>query len=316
MTKLLSGDAEAAEQPIAESLEAFRQIGHRRGEAWALQNLAWIAFTRGEMVEAEERLDESAATFRAVGDQGGLGWALGLLGFVRYFQGRFDEAGELAEAIVKETRESGDRWGLGMTYMLLASVRLFVGRVAEAAEHAAKRSTCSARLATPNRRASSSARGRALVMSGKVSEGLEVMQSHVAGAPNFVGLIPAATAVQLGDPEAAEEALNARIVADPLTGDTIGYGERSVVMGLTELQLGKVTEAIAHLEAADRDAYTEGERAYAKAALTLAYAAGGTTREGAGERRRPPDDVGRHLPRPDDNGHRARLRTRPPPTGR
>jgi class 3 adenylate cyclase/tetratricopeptide (TPR) repeat protein len=276
MTKLLSGDAEGAEKPIAESLDAFRQVGDRRGEAWALQNLAWIAFTRGEMTEAEERLDESATTFRAVGDQGGLGWALGLLGFVRYFQGRFEEAGELAQAILTETRESGDRWGLGMTYMLLANVRMFAGRVTEAAEHAREALELFNDLGDAERGGQLvGTLARALVMAGKVSEGLEVMQSHVTGAPNFVGLIPASTAVQLGDPEMAVEALGARVVADPLTGDSIGYGERGVVTGLAELQLGNVADAIAHLEAADRDAHTEGERAYAKAALTLAYAANG-----------------------------------------
>jgi len=275
MTKLRSGDADAAEQPIAESLEAFRAIGDRRGEAWALQNLAWIAFTRGEMTDAEERLDESAATFRAIGDQGGLGWALGLLGFVRYFQGRFEEAGHLAQSILAETRESGDRWGLGMTYMLLANVRLFAGRVNEAAEYAGQSLDLFHAIGDGAQAGQLvGTLARALVMSGRVSEGLDVMRSHVAGSANFVGLIPASTAVQLGDPEMAEEALRGKIVSDPLTGDSIGYGERGVVVGLTALQLGRVADGIANLEEADRDAHTEGERAYAKAVLVLAYAAG------------------------------------------
>jgi class 3 adenylate cyclase/tetratricopeptide (TPR) repeat protein len=276
MTKLFSGDADAAERPIAESLEAFRQVGDRRGEAWALQNLAWIAFVRGEMGMAEERLDESAAAFRTVRDQGGLGWALGLLGWVRYFQGRYDEAGALAESILVETRDSGDRWGLGMTYMLLANVRLFAGRVREAAAHA--REALEQFEAIGDHERGGQLLGtlaRALVMAGDVEEGLEVMQSHVPGSPNFVGLIPAATAVQLGDPDMAIEALEAGVESSPIVGDSIGYGERGVVKGLTELQLGKVADSIVHLELADRDAHTDGERAYARASLALACAAAG-----------------------------------------
>ncbi|MBA3654371.1 MAG: tetratricopeptide repeat protein [Actinobacteria bacterium] len=276
MTKLFSGDGAAAEQPIAESLEAFRQLGDRRGEAWALQNLAWIAFTRGEMTEAEERLDESAAAFRAAGDQGGLGWALGLLGFVRYFQGRYEEAGRLAQTILAETRESGDRWGLGMTYTLLANVRLFEGRVREAVEHAREALSLFTSIGDAEReRQTLGVLARALVMSGDIDEGLQIMHDHAAYSANFAGLIEASTAVQLGDPDMAETALAAQVTSDSITGDAIGDGERGVVTGLAQLQLGRVGDALAQLEQAERDAHTDGERAFARAALALAFAADG-----------------------------------------
>ncbi len=45
-----------AEAEIDEALELFRSVGDRRGEAWALQNLAWIAFIQGESDQAEARL--------------------------------------------------------------------------------------------------------------------------------------------------------------------------------------------------------------------------------------------------------------------
>jgi class 3 adenylate cyclase/tetratricopeptide (TPR) repeat protein len=274
MTKLFSGDAEGAEQPIAESLEAFRALGDRRGEAWALQNLAWIAFTRGEMSDAEERLDESAAAFRAVGDQGGLGWALGLLGFVRYFQGRYEEAGELAQAILTETRESGDRWGLGMTYTLLANVRLFGGRVREAVEHAREALQLFSSINDSEREKQTlGVLARALVMAGDIDEGLAIMQDHAAYSPNFAGLIEASTAAQLGDPEMAAAALGAKVETDPITGDAIGYGERGVVTGLMKLQLGKVADAVDVLRQAEDASHTDGERAFARAALALALCA-------------------------------------------
>jgi tetratricopeptide (TPR) repeat protein len=276
MTKLMSGDPDGAEEPISASLLTFREIGHRQGEAWALQNLAWIAFVRGEMTEAEERLQESATAFRGVGDRGGLGWAIGLLGYVRYFQGRFEEAGELAESTLVETRESGDRWGLGMMYMLLANVRMFGGRVHEAAQHAqAALELFEAINDTERIGQLHGTLARALVMSGRVDEGLDIMKQHEPFNANFAGLIPASTAVQLGDPALAMEALHNDVGIDPFVGEAIGHGERGVVHGLALLQTGKAADAINVLEQTDRDAHSKGEQAFARAALALAYAAAG-----------------------------------------
>jgi hypothetical protein len=52
-----------------------REAGDRRGEAWALQHLAWISFVEGRVDEAESRIARSAQTFSELGDLGGLGWA-------------------------------------------------------------------------------------------------------------------------------------------------------------------------------------------------------------------------------------------------
>ena len=42
---------------------AVRETDDRRGEAWALQNLAWLAFSLGRADEADDWLQQSAATF-------------------------------------------------------------------------------------------------------------------------------------------------------------------------------------------------------------------------------------------------------------
>ena len=58
LTDLFGGNPDGAAVFIGEALDIFRSIGHRRGEAWALQNLAWIAFVHGaHSEEAEQRLD-------------------------------------------------------------------------------------------------------------------------------------------------------------------------------------------------------------------------------------------------------------------
>jgi tetratricopeptide (TPR) repeat protein len=110
-------------------------------------------------------------------------------------------------------------------------------------------------------------------MAGDIEEGLDIMRDDTALVPNFAGLIQAGTAVQLGDPEMAEDALAARFQRDSISGDVIGAGEFGVVAGLAQLQLGKVTDAVAIVEAAVDRSHTEGERAFGKAVLALAYCA-------------------------------------------
>ena len=121
---------------ISEALEMFRSIGHRRGEAWALQNLAWISFVRGHADEAETRLDASAAAFGELGDWGGMSWALGLLAWVRFTQGRLDEAAVLAERILREATELGNRWAAAIMRVLLANVSLWRGEPGTTLEYA------------------------------------------------------------------------------------------------------------------------------------------------------------------------------------
>jgi len=94
----------------------------------ALQNLAWIAFNRGDSVEAERRLDASAKHFGEIGDRGGVAWTLGLLGWVRFTQNKLEEASEVdralreADAAREVFLELGDAWSelQSVTSMILA----------------------------------------------------------------------------------------------------------------------------------------------------------------------------------------------------
>ena len=129
-TDLFGGNPDGAAVFIGEALERFRSIGHRRGEAWALQNLAWISFVQGHSEEAERRLDASATAFGELGDWGGMSWALGLLAWVRFSQGRLEEAAALAERILQEATELGNRWAAAIMRVLLANVSLWRGEPA------------------------------------------------------------------------------------------------------------------------------------------------------------------------------------------
>lgn len=131
MGRLFAGADREAAAPIRGALEDFEAVGDRRGEAWALQNLAWIAFTSGEVADAEARLDHAGAVFAELGDRGGAAWTDGLLGFVRFQQGRLDEAMELGERVLLESLRRGEPWGEAMMLFLTGAVQLWQGSTAE-----------------------------------------------------------------------------------------------------------------------------------------------------------------------------------------
>ena len=100
------------------------------------QNLAWIAFTEGRMVDAEERLLAASEAFERAGDLAGKGWSTGLLAYVRIYDGRFTEADELARQTLLDAREQGDRWTQGMMNVALGTSALWSGRIDDALGHA------------------------------------------------------------------------------------------------------------------------------------------------------------------------------------
>ena len=280
-TKLMSGDPAGAEEPIAEALTAFSQLGDRRGEAWAQQNLAWIAFASGDLRTAEDRLQTSIATFAEIGDHGGKGWALGLLGFVRYFEGRLEEAGHIAESIVADGRERGDRWALAMTLVLTASVRLWRGQALSAIDPAREALALFREIGdAAGEQMALAPLSRALIASGSIAEGQRVVtmqrqsDTRYGGPQNFAGLLPAAVAIQVGDPEAALRLLGISEDVFSVEG-VVGDGEQATALGLASLQLGHAEESVARLINAEHVAHGAGELANARATLALASTAAG-----------------------------------------
>ena len=132
---MFSNDSDGATSSFSEALDLYRSHGNRRGEAWALQNLAWVAYTNGDVGKAEAWLNKSVQAFTEIRDSGGLGWAVGLLAFVRYHQGRHGEAEAMAHRMYVEAGQRGDRWAEGMMRNLLAMLGLWGGRAAESVPH-------------------------------------------------------------------------------------------------------------------------------------------------------------------------------------
>jgi class 3 adenylate cyclase/tetratricopeptide (TPR) repeat protein len=280
--KLMSGDIDGAELAITEALVMFQNQGDRRGEGWALQHLAWASFVAGDMGAAEERLQSSIRMFEEANDVGGKGWALGLLGFVRYFQGDLQEAGRIAESILPVGRELGDKWALGMTLVLVGMVRLFTGDPVDAIAHASEaREVFDAIGDHSGGLMALAPLVRAMAASGAVGEAFDLLRPEkvhegitFGGPDTFAGLLPAALALQVGDPDAAERAL-AETPTPPKKGDFVGRGEELVVRGLVSLQRGQLDEAREWIERAEESAHSDGERAHARSWLAVTQCAQG-----------------------------------------
>ena len=282
LTDLFAGDLQAAEHEVSDALDAFRELGDRRGEGWALHHLARIAFVRGDAEAADERLAASVAMFRETGDWGGIGQAQGLQAWVRYFQGRRAEAERLVADTLPEARERGDRSSHGIMSVLLAWLRLWSGRADEAVELARQAHAMFQEIGYQwGEGMALGPLARGLLAAGDAAGARELVGSIKAAAPMLTGarsqttvsVLPAAVAVQLGQPEQALAELRDAGEAMP---DSIDAVERLVLHALALTQLGRAAEAVAELGpvADQRD-----PGGFALSTLAMAMAAAGRPAE-------------------------------------
>src|SRR5918993_383062 len=125
-----------------------------------------------------------SATTRAERWRSGLGWALGLLAFTRFHSGHPEEAETMAEQVFSGAEEAGNRWAVGMGLVLTASTRLWTGRAKSAVERAREALETFEAIGDDYGRVQARVPlGRALVTSGHVDEGFEVLEEAGALAP-------------------------------------------------------------------------------------------------------------------------------------
>jgi tetratricopeptide (TPR) repeat protein len=277
MTALFRAITDKATAEIEEALSLYRAAHDARGEAWALQNLAWVAYTGGDSTRAEEWLTESVEAFTEIGDSGGLGWAMGLLAFVRFHQGRMAEAEAMAQSLVAESSQRGDRWGEGMLRNLIALVALWSGRTSDAIEHGQQALALFRTISDwYGELLSVGIVGRALIAVGRVDEGFNVLTSGVASASSTgvanatamaeIQLVTAAA--QAGLPDRNPHALD----DDELRLGDMGFVDRTVSYCLLHLQQGDAAPALETLERARK---VHADNGNVGSALALAQAANG-----------------------------------------
>ncbi len=115
------------------ALIGARRAGARRGEAWMLAALAWVAVDQMRFGEAMALAERAQMIHREVGDRRGAAYALLKVGHVHEYCGRLDEAvGQLRHA-GELYEELGDDHGRAWVLHTLGRVHHKQGRPTEAA---------------------------------------------------------------------------------------------------------------------------------------------------------------------------------------
>jgi tetratricopeptide (TPR) repeat protein/transcriptional regulator with XRE-family HTH domain len=121
------------------ALAGARRAGNRRGEAWMLTALAWVAVDQLRLDEAAALAEEARLIHREVRDRRGEAYALLKLAHAHEFRGHLDEAVNELKQAWELYDELGDDHGRAWVLQTLGTVHHKQGRLIEAAadlEHA------------------------------------------------------------------------------------------------------------------------------------------------------------------------------------
>lgn len=108
------GDAAQSAARAEESLAIYRQLGDKRGIAFALNLLGAAAFESNNYEGAAERYAESLVLRREIGDRWGIAGSLNNLGRTTRFQGDFARAAAFYRESEAMRREIGDKLGVAI----------------------------------------------------------------------------------------------------------------------------------------------------------------------------------------------------------
>ncbi len=113
MADFLSGKLSQASSRFAAAYQVTLAAGDRHGQAWALQNLAWVTTTRGDFAGTDAVLGRAARLFAELGDPVGRSWLRGTTAFARLLSGRLLEARRLARIFLPFGERVGEALGGG-----------------------------------------------------------------------------------------------------------------------------------------------------------------------------------------------------------
>lgn len=166
MADFIAGRLGQASSRLAASYQTSLAVQDRRGQAWSLQNLAWVTTTRGDFAGTDAVLGRAARLFAELKDPYGRAWLRGTTAFARLLAGRLHEAGRLARAFLPFGERVGEQWAVGTLRAVEAFATAELGDLAEA-DRAARRAYRDFDAA-----ADEWGRGFALVVRGVIARGL------------------------------------------------------------------------------------------------------------------------------------------------
>ena len=115
-----------------ESVRLFREIGDKWGLALALDFLGEVSQERGNSAEANAHHDESLAIYSEIGHNWGVALELSHFGRVALRQGDYTVARMKLEEALRIQREVGDKWMLAWTLHNLGNAVLYLGEYRQA----------------------------------------------------------------------------------------------------------------------------------------------------------------------------------------
>ncbi|WP_041841568.1 adenylate/guanylate cyclase domain-containing protein [Actinoplanes friuliensis] len=216
MADFLSGKLSQASSRFAAAYQVTLSAGDRHGQAWALQNLAWVTTTRGDFAGTDAVLGRAARLFAELGDPVGRSWLRGTTAFARLLAGRLHESRRLARIFLPFGDRVGEGWAVGTLRAVEAYAAAELGDLAEADGEARRAYREFAAVSDDW------GRGLALVVRGAIARGLN-------------------------EPEHAEDLLTDALGYADRTGHPLLLGMAGTLRGFVALQRGDV-------EAAEADA--------------------------------------------------------------
>ncbi|MFG1760963.1 adenylate/guanylate cyclase domain-containing protein [Micromonospora echinofusca] len=166
MADFVAGRLGQASSRLAASYQVSLQAQDRRGQAWSLQNLAWVTTTRGDFAGTDAVLGRAARLFAELKDPYGRAWLRGTTAFARLLAGRLREACRMAQVFLPFGERVGESWAVGTLRAVEAFATAELGELAEA-DRGARRAYREFAAASDDW-----GRGFALVVRGVVARGL------------------------------------------------------------------------------------------------------------------------------------------------
>jgi class 3 adenylate cyclase/tetratricopeptide (TPR) repeat protein len=132
MADFLAGRLSQASSRFAAAYQVTLAAGDRHGQAWALQNLAWVTTTRGDFAGTDAVLGRAARLFAELGDPVGRSWLRGTTAFARLLAGRLQESRRLARIFLPFGDRVGEGWAVGTLRAVEAYAASELGELGEA----------------------------------------------------------------------------------------------------------------------------------------------------------------------------------------
>jgi tetratricopeptide (TPR) repeat protein len=247
--------------------EIYERLGDLDRLAWVLNNMGGIAYIGGHWDEAVGLFERASRTFGRIGDDTHATIAAVNLAEIRSDQGRAKEAEPLFRAALEVRRAAGNPLNVAEALSLLGRHAVRVGDpdearglLAEARDLYAAEKDAVELLTTEARRI------ECLLAEGAPARALELAAEALRDAETIAGVsvivaqlhrLRGYASMQLGELEAAREALEASLVAARQEGENFGTKSVEYEVALTLgalVRLGAMTGAPSPDLAAERDA--------------------------------------------------------------